>query len=262
MRLPGSSAVIHPEPASMMRAGDVHDAMRALPFASDERLLRTGRAMILAPHADDESLGCGGLIAELCERGRPPRVLIVTDGTGSHPNSRQWPSEKLRVLREAETRQAVAALGLQASEVGFMRLRDTAAPQEGPEFEAACALIGAEIRRHGCDTLLAPWRLDPHCDHEAVQKMAGQVARALGIRGLSYPVWGWLIPGDAGIAPDLPINGFRFDITRHLERKRRAIRLHASQYSSLIADDPEGFRLPEALLSVFEQPFETFLETP
>lgn len=245
-----------------MRARDVHDAMRALPFAADEPLLGSGRAMILAPHADDESLGCGGLIAELCERGRPPRVLVATDGTGSHPNSRLWPPGKLRDLREAETRQAVAALGLQASEVGFLRLRDTAAPLDGPGFEAACARIGAEIRRHGCDTLLAPWRLDPHCDHEAVHKMAGQVARALGLRQLSYPVWGWLIDGDARIAPDLPITGFRLDITRHLQRKRQAIRLHASQYSDLIHDDPEGFRLPEALLSVFEQPFETFLETP
>jgi hypothetical protein len=33
----------------------------------------------------------------------------------------------------------------------------------------------------------------------------------------------------------------------------------AASYSDLIADDPEGFRLPRALLSVFEQPFEVFL---
>lgn len=243
-----------------MRAREVHACFRSLPLSADDALLTSGRALILAPHADDETLGCGGLIAELCERGRPPVVLVVTDGTGSHPGSRLWPAERLRTLRESEALQAVAALGMQAWDIGFMRLRDAAAPQEGPAFEAACAVIAARVRRHGCDTLLAPWLLDPHCDHEAVQKMARQVAHGLGIRLLSYPVWGWLIAPDANLAVETPVRGFRLDVGRHLERKRQAIRLHASQYSDLIGDDPDGFRLPQALLSVFEQPFETFLE--
>ena len=239
-----------------MRTGHVHALMRALPISAVPAF---GRAMILAPHADDESLGCGGLIAELCGQGRPPLLLIVTDGTGSHPNSQLWPAENLRDLRENETLQAVAVLGLEAANVGFLRLRDTAAPHDGPDFEAACDAISDRMR--DCDTLLAPWGLDPHCDHEAVQKMARRVARDTGVRLLSYPVWGWLIAPDTEIAPDLPIRGFRLDIGRHLEAKRWAIRLHASQYSDLITDDPEGFRLPDALLSVFEQPYETFLET-
>ena len=92
--------------------------------------------------------------------------------------------------------------------------------------------------------------------------MARRVARGLGIRLLSYPVWGWLIDADAELDVTPPIRGFRLDVTRHLARKRHAIRLHASQYSDLITDDPDGFRLPPALLSVFEQPCETFLETP
>ena len=239
-----------------MLARDVHAALRVLPVATEPM---PGQVLILAPHADDESLGCGGLIAELCERGRPPIVLVVTDGTGSHPNSRAWPAEKLRRLREDETLRATAALGLPSGQVGFLRLRDTAAPQHGPGFETACAAIAERLQ--GCGTLLAPWALDPHCDHEAVQTMARRVAGDTGVRLLSYPVWGWLIAPDTEIAPDLPIGGFRLDISRHLEAKREAIRLHASQYSDLIDDDPEGFRLPAALLSVFEQPYETFLET-
>ena len=233
----------------------------ALPLHAADPLLSAGRALILAPHADDESLGCGGLIAELCARGRPPAVLVVTDGTGSHPRSRSWPELRLRALREAETLRATAALGLQGSQVGFLRLRDTAAPHQGPAFEQACDAIAAQLRRRGCDTLLAPWMLDPHCDHVAVQKMARRVARAHRVRLLSYPVWAWLIEAGSLAEPDQPIRGFRLAVQRHLERKRRAIRLHASQYAGLITDDPDGFELPQALLSVFEQPFETFLET-
>ena len=245
-----------------MRAHAVHERFRALPLSADDPLLHSGRAMILAPHADDETLGCGGLIAELCERRRPPVVLIVTDGTGSHPGSRAWPAPRLRALREREGLQATAALGLRASDLDFLRLRDTAAPLHGPAFEAACAVIRAQTLERGCDTLLAPWLFDPHCDHEAVHTMARHVAGALGIRLLSYPVWGWLIAADTELAVEPPIHGFRLDVTRHLERKRQAVRLHASQYSDLITDDADGFRLPQALLSVFDQPYETFLETP
>ncbi|WP_428391808.1 PIG-L deacetylase family protein [Lichenicoccus sp.] len=242
----------------MMRADALHAAWRALPQAADERLLTSSRPMILAPHADDETLGCGGLIAELCARGRPPLVVIVTDGTGSHPNSATWPPSRLRALREHEARAATAVLGLPDPCLGFLRLRDTAAPREGDAFEAACRAIA--LRASACDTLLAPWLGDPHCDHEAVQLMARRVADGLGARLLSYPVWGWLIEGATSVDETPPVAGFSLDITRHLPRKAAAIRLHASQYTNMIDDDPSGFRLPEALLSVFEQPRETYLE--
>jgi LmbE family N-acetylglucosaminyl deacetylase len=52
------------------------------------------------------------------------------------------------------------------------------------------------------------------------------------------------------------------DISRWHDVKRRAIAAHASQYSDLITDDPNGFRLPATLLSAFEQPFEVFLGDP
>ncbi len=190
----------------------------------------------------------------------------MTDGAGSHPNSLLWPAARLRRRREDETLRATALLGLRVCNTGFLRLADTAAPQHGALFEQACEAIAAAALRHGCDTVLAPWFGDPHCDHQAVQMMARQVARAHGFRLLSYPVWGWLIAADAELAPEAtgtgaPAGGFRLDITPHLPRKQQAIRQHASQYAGLITDDPQGFRLPDALLSVFKQPFEFFLET-
>ena len=245
----------------MIRAGDLHARWRALPLRPHEALLTDGRALILAPHPDDESLGCGGLIAELCERGRPPLVLIATDGAGSHPGSRDWPAARLATLREAEALAATARLGLPDDALDFLRLRDTAAPRAGAAFEEACDRIAARAEAGRCDTLLAPWLGDPHCDHEAVQTMARAVARRRDMRLLSYPVWGWLIAPDTAIAADGPTAGFRLDITRHLPRKGQAISEHASQYGDLIADDPGGFKLPASLLDVFAQPYETFLET-
>jgi hypothetical protein len=42
------------------------------------------RVVIIAPHPDDEAIGCGGLIQTLVERGTSPHVIILTGGEGSH----------------------------------------------------------------------------------------------------------------------------------------------------------------------------------
>ena len=49
-----------------MTASDVIVAMETLPDAELDTILGGERPLILAPHADDESLGCGGLIAACC----------------------------------------------------------------------------------------------------------------------------------------------------------------------------------------------------
>ena len=71
-------------------AGDCHRAWRELPEGSLNDIIGGGTCLILAPHPDDESLGCGGLIAACVAAGRSPLVVILTDGAGSHPNSRRF----------------------------------------------------------------------------------------------------------------------------------------------------------------------------
>ncbi len=41
-------------------------------------------AMVFSPHQDDETLGCGGMIARKREQGIPVVVTFLTDGRGSH----------------------------------------------------------------------------------------------------------------------------------------------------------------------------------
>lgn len=241
-----------------MRAGDVLRHLAALPVRDLDSIDGGRGALVLAPHPDDESLGCGGFIAEACRRGRPPVVLVLTDGAGSHPTSRSHPAPVLRRVRESEARAAVSELGLPPGRIGFLGLRDTAAPTAGPAFDAAVAAVLDAHARGGCGPILAPWEHDPHRDHEAAHLMAVAAARHAGVPHLAYPVWGWTLPDDRplpGPAPD----GARLHIASHLPAKRRAIAAHASQHAGLIRDDPAGFCLPPHLLAVFDRPHETFL---
>jgi LmbE family N-acetylglucosaminyl deacetylase len=237
-----------------MTASDVIVAMEGLPHADIDSILRGERPLILAPHADDESLGCGGLIAACCERRQQPAVVILTDGAASHPGSRQYPPQRLRALRAEEARRAVATLGLEPQNLAFFDYPDTGLPIG----RAVSERVAMFARNQGCTVLLAPWLHDPHCDHEAAAIIARDAAASARCRLLSYPVWGWLLPPDH-LLPVKQVTGYRLPIAEYLPAKQRAVAAHASQYSSLIDDSPNGFRLPRELLSVFERPYEVFL---
>lgn len=235
--------------------------MEALPFGGLDDVGGKGPLLVLAPHPDDESLGCGGLIAACCARGTPPVVAVLTDGTMSHPGSHAFPPAQRAALRVAETREAVAALGLPDGRLHFLGLPDGAAPQGGPGLEHAAARVAALLRDAGATTILATWEHDPHPDHVAAQAIARRAAALVGARVVSYPVWGWALAPRRRL-PVRAVDGIRLDIARHLPAKRRAIAAHASQAGGVIHDDAGGFRLPPALLAATGRPFEVFLFHP
>jgi LmbE family N-acetylglucosaminyl deacetylase len=242
----------------VITAGELHERWRALPVGSLSDVIGAGACLVLAPHPDDESLGCGGLIAASCAARRPPLVVVLTDGSQSHPDSRLYPPRQLAALREAEAVEAVRILGLPAARLMFMREPDTKAPHSGPALDAVVRRLVVWLRAFGCSAIAAPWRHDPHCDHEASARIACEAAAISGITQVAYPIWGWMLAADAPIE-EATVHGWRLDVTAHLPAKRRAIAAHLSQYGGLIADDPRGFQLPAQLLRAFDTPWETFL---
>ena len=224
-----------------------------------------GPTLVIAPHPDDESLGCGGALALLAEASVPAWVLTLTDGAASHPGSRRYPPAVLRQLREQEARAAIAALGLPPDAISFLRLPDTAAPRAGEAgFTAAVERIAAYITTLNPPpaTLLLPWRREPHCDHRAAWELAQAAVRQLehAPRLLEYPIWLW----DFGAPADYPvpteINTWRLDIRAAVTRKRAAIAAHRSQTTALIDDAPDGFRLSEVMLARAARPWEVYFE--
>ena len=241
-----------------MRADDFFAAAVELPIASLGEITRDGGLVVVAPHPDDESLGCGGLIAAACASGIAVRLVVVSDGVGSHPKSRRYPPAALRDLREAETKAAASHLGLEADAIVFLRLPDTKVPRDGPMALGARDAICAASRAVSAAAVCVTWPRDPHCDHEATAALVVGCGAGLGAaRVLAYPVWGWTLPPavDVGPAP----RGVRIDVTRYLGAKAAAIAAHRSQTTDLVDDDPDGFRLTPAMLAYFETPWEILL---
>jgi LmbE family N-acetylglucosaminyl deacetylase len=246
-----------------MKADAFRAALRSMPVVAPEVFLeQTGPLLILAPHPDDETLGAGGLMAAAAASGRAPSVLVLTDGAGSHPGSKRYDKERLTALREAESAEAAARLGMPDGALRHLRQPDTALASSGPIFEDLCTTVAGEIDRVGARSVLVTWDKDPHCDHEA----AAALARALRLRNPDlalwfYPVWGWHLEADEPVDAPAP-DGFRLDIEGWQRRKREAIAAHASQMTDLIDDDPDGFRFTPEKLAPFLDRYEYVFRVP
>jgi LmbE family N-acetylglucosaminyl deacetylase len=244
-----------------MNAREMLQAAETFGFSTLDEKLGKGGLVVIAPHPDDESLACGGLIAEACAQGRATRVVIVSDGTGSHPTSRTHPKVRLRDLRECEARKAAKELGLDPfQDTVFLRLPDRYVPSDGPLAEAAIERILECVQEVHATALFVSWRHDPHCDHQASFRLARAVQRIRpSLKLYEYTVWGAALPPDTPVEPVR--GGFRLQIERRLARKRRAIEAHRSQTTDLIDDDPDGFRLTPSDLARFDAPYEFFFES-
>ncbi len=208
------------------------------------------RAVVVAPHPDDEILGVGGLLAMLAAAGTRVDVLAVTDGEASHPGGSVGP-ERLAVLREPETARALAALGVNAT---TQRLR---LPDGGRE-ELEQPVVDALQLEPGT-WLLGPWRGDGHPDHEAVGRACATAAIRDGARLLAYPVWAWhwATPHDervpwsraaqVNLSPDIR------------SAKARAVAEFVTQVRPLGPLDADAPVLAPHILERFARPYEVVL---
>jgi LmbE family N-acetylglucosaminyl deacetylase len=220
------------------------------------------RVVIVAPHPDDETLGCGGAISLLTGKGYQVKVLVVSDGSGSHPNSQKYPAPALQAIRSQETIAALEILGVTPPDITFLQLKDGAVPTvTSPSFLTAKALCRNYLQATLPDTIFLPWRHDPHADHRASWQLIQAAILSLGIapQVIEYPIWDWDCQQQQ-VAELSRIEGWRLDISAVLSQKTQAIAAYRSQLGQLIDDDPEGFYLSPEMLTNFTRPWEVYFE--
>ncbi|SNQ50260.1 putative LmbE-like protein [Frankia canadensis] len=210
------------------------------------------RAVVVAPHPDDEVLGVGGLLLRLHGLGTELAVVAVTDGDASHPGSPTLSPERLARRRIAEQAAALAELGLGDVPVHRAGLGDGRVAGH----EDVLADLVAPLLTPAC-WVLTTWREDRHPDHEATGRAVALAAGRVGARMIEYPVWTWhwarprdpRVPWSRARSVALP------DSVR--QAKRRAVEHYRSQIAPLSDDPADAAVLGPEILARLLRPTET-----
>lgn len=134
--------------------------LRACPLPPALELTQARRVLVIAPHADDEVLSCGGTLALLRQQGCAVRVLVVTDGAAGDPLN--YAQGAVVGQRRQECRDALACLDIE--DVHFW---------QEPDGKLAYSLdlqnrLEAFVAAYRPDWLFSPSLLDYHRDHIGV----------------------------------------------------------------------------------------------
>ena len=169
---------------------------RALAFRSRPYAFPSGTALVIAPHADDEVLGCGGLIAAKRERGHEVQVVFITDSAASHRDHHALTGEAVADMRRAEALQSLALLGVPATHVYFFDVPDGTLNKLTPTAQVGIVLrLATLIRDSGATEIFAPYRDGGSSEHTVAQQMTALAARSCGVGTLhEYPIWAWWNP--------------------------------------------------------------------
>src|SRR5262245_15594956 len=142
------------------------------------------KILVLSPHPDDESLGCGGTIRLLAQSGGVVDVLYMTRGEqgGEVPEAQSAEDrQRLAEVRSAEAREACRILGTR--KVDFLDGVDGGLGGQPHLVDELLRRLTAE----SYDRVFCPWPQEKHTDHVATFR---HLVSAL--RRYSRPVLVWL----------------------------------------------------------------------
>lgn len=201
------------------------------------------KVLVIAPHADDETLGMGGTLARFAREGHEVTVAVITGhGGDEHP---LWPKSVWETVR-AEADRAMKVLG-----VDKLLFEDVPAALVADEpvwklNRVTDALIGSVQP----DSLYVPFPFDLHKDHREVfhsLSVAWRPSTEIG-RGIrevycyeTQSETHWNVPYvEAGFLPNCWV-----DISETLEVKLEALACYQSQVRP--APDARSIEAVEAL---------------
>ena len=183
--------------------------------------IRASSALVLAPHYDDEVLGCGGLVARLTASDAVVRVLFLSDSAGesSQADERRAYSQR----RRAEAQAATEVLGVAG--IDDLDLPDGGLDQH---LDQVAKGIRRALISQRPELLLVPSPLEASADHRAAFGALHRLLVGLRPADLIWPVARDLeilaYEINRPLYPDLLV-----DIGKQVETLGRAMACYTSQ---------------------------------
>lgn len=220
--------------------------------------LTRGNCLVLAPHPDDDILGCGGTIALKARAGAVVAVVFLTDGGRGLPVRADT-----GVIREGEAVEAAGILGLPPDRLIFLRYPDG---ELGDCTERAVTDVGRLVADFEVRDLFVPYRKEFHADHTAAWRI-GRACLPPGGRIFEYPVWygpwiwprlGWRARAASALHLAAAARAVKVRVTGVLDLKRRAMSAHRTQGAAFGSSGVWG----ETFLAGFLGDYELFFTGP
>ncbi|MCB9883274.1 MAG: PIG-L family deacetylase [Planctomycetes bacterium] len=174
-----------------------------------------GRVLVVAPHADDEVIGCGGTMILHAEQNDPVSVLILTNGSGGDPDHHWEPAEYV-AMRQREALAGGAVLG--TTDYTFWEFPDNHELTES-DVTMVTERLRDHLLAHRPEIVYYPWECEVHSDHWFGSLAARHAMAALpfAVHAFGYEVWTPCVPD------------WIVDVSRVYARKLEALRQHVSQ---------------------------------
>lgn len=141
------------------------------------------RWLIIAPHPDDEILGCGLLMRAIERAGGSVVVAWLTDGGACHGDLPAAARADLVLRRQGEALAGLQILGVHPLVTCFLGHPDGALADPNIQ-QSAAATLAKLCAAHGIDCFAVTDAADSHVDHRA----AHVIAASLPLPGYAYPV--------------------------------------------------------------------------
>lgn len=171
-----------------------------------------GSVLVLAPHPDDECLGCGGAIALHRRQGDRVMIVFATDGNAGDPQG-YYAGGNYREMRRAEARKAGEVMGVR--ELTFWQYEDG----KLAEAQDLAARLGDLLAAERPEIVYRPSAREIHPDHWALAVAIDRALEAFPgkVAAYAYEIWGTVQPTHA------------LDITSVWDVKRKAVEQYESQ---------------------------------
>jgi LmbE family N-acetylglucosaminyl deacetylase len=210
-----------PSPSFFLRLLEPAGVPKVLPGAPPAR-----QVVVLAPHPDDEVIGCGGVLRLFAAAGVPATVIFMSDGRSKDGHvslflrDKPTPAEE-RVVAERKGEAARAGAVLGVSQQVFLDLPDGGVRPT----QASVLRLAAELDRLKPDIVFLPFLIDQHSDHFQTNviflEASKQLSGSSGPECWAYEIW-------------TPLLANRIvDITAVADAKWQALEQYASQTASL-----------------------------
>ncbi len=181
---------------------------RIVPYVTSSPVGR--RVLVLAPHPDDESIGCGGALLLLIKSGGAAKVVFLTKGEKADPYCTD--RERYEAMREKEGLRALRILGINEHE--FLRFPDR---ELFGNRETALQRLSMIVEEFRPDTLYCPSGIELNPDHRAAAALALALQRMHGLVVVFYEL-------TTPLRPHILV-----DISPVYRKKKKAIKAYKSQ---------------------------------